>query len=162
MQNQTPASSQHRRRHIAWWSYFALYIVLFAVTFANYVSEGAFQSFGGALLSAALLSFDMICIAGLYAYIQSIAVFRPAFWGTVLGLLFARIVVAGGFLAFNLIPWEADHEQYVALVGLLSVLLAIPMLIALWTYAFKSPRIWDNALRSMSTQQREYPPPRLQ
>ena len=149
MQTQTPGS-QHGRPHIWWWFYFALYVVLFVGTFANYVSEGAFQSFGGALLSAILLSFDVICIAGLYAYIQSRALFRPAFWGIMLGLLFARILVAGGVLAFNLIPWEADREQYVALAGMLSILLAIPMLAALWRYAFKSSHIWDNSARSTS------------
>lgn len=144
--DRTHASLQPwRRPNMLWWGYFALYIVLFCVTFLNFIAEGHFQSFGGTLLSAALLVFDALCLAGLYAYIRSVALFAPPFWRIMLALLSVRILVGGGLLAFSLWPWEAGPEQYVALAGLFSILLTVPMLIALWAYAFKSPYIWSNS-----------------
>lgn len=143
--DRTHESLRHwRRPNMLWWGYLALYIVLFCITFLSFIAEGHFQSFGGALLSAALLVFDALCIAGLFAYIRSAALFTPPFWRIMLVLLSVKILIAGGFLAVNLVPWEAHPEQYVALAGLLSMVLAIPMLFALWAYAFKSPYIWSN------------------
>jgi hypothetical protein len=127
-----------------WWGYLAVYIVLFGMTFLNFIAEGHFRSFDGALLSAGFLIFDVLCIAGLYGYIRSEPLFTPFFWRMMLVLLFVRILIAGGLLVLNLLPWEAHPEQYVALAGLLSVVFAIPMVIALWAYAFRYTHIWSN------------------
>lgn len=134
-----------RRPSALWWAYFALYVLLFGVTFVNYLAEGHFGTFGAAMLSAALLSLDAVSIAGLYAYIRSQALFAPMIWRIVLILLLARLLFAGSLLASSLLPWDSTREQYVALAGLLSVMLVVPMLVALWRYAFRSPEVWSAA-----------------
>jgi hypothetical protein len=102
------------------------------------------------LLSWAQSSADAICIAGLLAYILSIPLFVPAFWKAMLALLFARILVSASLFAMGLFPWESNPEQYVALVGLTCPLLSVPMLVALWTYAFRSPHLWSNTVPSVA------------
>jgi hypothetical protein len=131
-----------RRPSPLWWGYLVLFMALFGVTLVNYVAEGLFESFGDALLSWALLSSDAICMVGLYAYIRQTALFAPAFWGVMLTGLVARMCLSASFFARSLTPWEAAPEQYEALVGVASLLLSIPMLAALWIYAFRSPHIW--------------------
>jgi hypothetical protein len=143
-----PRERPRRRHAVLWWVYLILFVALFGVTLVNHIAEGFFRSFGAALPSGALLSVDAICIAGLYAYIRSTALFVPAFWRFMLALLLAKIFVAASFLLPGLIPWESAPEQYVALAGLLTILLTIPMLAALWCYGFKSPHIWRVAAAS--------------
>jgi hypothetical protein len=136
--------SREQRPSVLWWCYLALYAALFCLTFVNFVSEGLFESFGAAFLSWAILSSDAVCIIGLYAYIRSTRLFAPAFWRVMLMLLVARMFVSASFLVPNLFPWKSTPEQYVALAGLVSFLLAMPLLVALWRYGYRSPHIWRN------------------
>jgi hypothetical protein len=54
-------------RTALWCLYLAGLFALFVVTFINYVVEGFFSRLSGMLLTWAFLSFDLLCIAGLYA-----------------------------------------------------------------------------------------------
>src|SRR5215204_749715 len=94
------------------------------------------------MVSWAIISFDVICLAGLYAYIRSLAVFTTGFWCEVVLVLIARISLLAPLFLFNLFPWEPTTEHLVALFSLLSILFSIPLLLALWRYAFKSPAVW--------------------
>jgi hypothetical protein len=140
--DQAPGQRLPGRPSALWWGYFALSIVLFGIGFVGFVIEGFFASFSAMLLSWAQSSADAVCIAGLFAYILSIPLFVPTFWKAMLALLFTRILVSASLFGTVLFPWESSPEQYVALVGLASMLLAVPMVVALWIYAFKSPHIW--------------------
>lgn len=128
-----------------WWGYLALVAVMAALNLADLVTQGSFGSFGAMLLSAALLSHDAICIAGLYAYIRAIPLFVPAVWRVMLTLMIARMLVVVSFLAPNLVPWEGSGEQYIALGGLAGLIFWTPMLIVLWRLAFRSRHVWDTA-----------------
>src|SRR5262245_39565461 len=138
-----PGHPWHGRSTVLWWGYFALSIALFGLGFVSFVIEGRFASLGAMVLTWALSSADAICIAGLFAFILSTPLFAPMFWKGMLALLFGRILVSMSLFALNLFPWEAGPEQNVALAGLACPLLSLPMLVALWTYAFKSPHIWN-------------------
>jgi hypothetical protein len=142
--DQAPGRALPRRPSVLWWGYFALSIVLFGIGFVGFVIEGFFASFSAMLLSWAQSSADAVCIAGLLAYILSIPLFVPVFWKAMLALMFARVLVSSSLFALNLFPWQSAPEQYVALAGLASVLLSVPMFVALWIYAFKSPHIWGS------------------
>jgi hypothetical protein len=144
LNEQTQRQPTHERLSILWWGYFVTIVVLFGVTLVSFVMTGLFDSLPAMLLSWAILSFDIICIAGLYSYIRSTPLFVAGFWRVVLVLLLAKAVVSASFLVPNLIPWESDPEQFVALAGLLSLAWSFPMLAALWRYAFKAPHIWSN------------------
>lgn len=133
------------RASLLWWGYFALIVVLFVVTSVNFAVAGFHDSFGGMLTSAALLTHDALCIAGLYAFIRSVPLFAPAFWRIVLTLLLARIFLSASILAPSLIPWAGSREQYVAAAGLGMLILGAPLLAALWRYAFRSPGLWNRA-----------------
>jgi hypothetical protein len=136
-------AQERARPSILWWGYFALFVVLFVITSANSISAGFFNSFGVALISAVIVGSDALALVGLYAYIVSKALLSPLFWRVVFLVLVVRVLIAAVFLGSTLFPWERDPEQYVALAGLLSVLFSIPMLGALWVYAFRSPQIWN-------------------
>lgn len=132
-------------RHGIWWAYFALALVMFGLSLVQFVVSDSFATLRMTLLSAALLSHDAICIAGLYAFIRSLPLFAPAVWRIMLTLMIARALVAISFLAPSLSPWDYNSEHLVALAALAGLLLWAPMVVALWRYAFKSPQIWGRA-----------------
>jgi hypothetical protein len=123
-----------------WWLYLAGLIALLGITTVNYVVEGFFSTLWGMFVTWAFLSFDVLCMAGLYAYVKSLPVFTKVFWRILVVLLAARVSLVVPLFAFQLHPWEGTTEQYVALCAFASLLYCIPMLWALWTYAFRSPR----------------------
>lgn len=137
----------HQRPSSLWWGYFVLLIVLFGFGLFAFAAAGFAESFSSSLLTAITLGFDLVCIVGLYGYIQSIPLLAAAFWRVMLTLLLAKILLSASFFIPNLFPWERTQEQYVALVGLLSLLLAFPLLWALWRYAFRSAFVWRQVSR---------------
>lgn len=148
MQNdQANELSHHRRPSSLWWGYFALLFVLGGVGLFTFAAAGVYDSFTPLLLTAITSVFDLVCIVGLYGYIRSIPLLAAAFWRIILMLLLARFLLTTSLFISNLFPWERTHEQYVALAGLLSPLLALPLLWALWRYAFRSAFVWRQASR---------------
>jgi hypothetical protein len=65
---------RRQRPHILWWAYIALLVVMFVLGFAAFFADGFFTALGPTLVSAALLSHNVVCIAGLYAYLRHPAV----------------------------------------------------------------------------------------
>jgi hypothetical protein len=147
LNEQTQGPPTNICRSILWWGYFGTIVVLFGLTLVSFALTGFFDSIAATVLSLATLSFDLICIAGLYSYIRSPPLAVPAFWRVMLTLLLAKGLVSASFLLPNLFPWESGQEQYVSLAGLLSLIWLFPMIVALWQYAFKSQHIWSNAAR---------------
>lgn len=148
MQNdQAHDPSRHQRPSRLWWGYFALLVVLFGVGLFTFAAAGVFDSFTPLLLTAITSGFDLICIVGLYGYIRSIPLLAAAFWRVMLLLLLAKFLVTTGVFISNLFPWDNTHEQHVALAGLLSPLLAAPLMWALWRYAFRSACLWRQVSR---------------
>ena len=125
-----------------WCLYLAGVIALFVVTFINYVVEGFFRTLSLMLLTWAFLSFDLLCIAGLYAYLRSLVLFAESIWQILVVLLGIRLSFSAPLFLLQLHPWEGTTEQYVALFALLSSLYCIPMIWALWAYAFRSSTLW--------------------
>ncbi len=125
-----------------WCLYLAGLIALFVVTFINYVVEGFFSTLSGMLLTWVFLSFDLLCIAGLYAYLRSLVLFAESIWRILVVLLGIRLSFSAPLFLPQLRPWEGTTEQHVALFALISSLYCIPMIWALWTYAFRSPALW--------------------
>jgi hypothetical protein len=125
-----------------WWLYLAGLVALFGITLINYVVEGFFGTLGGMLVTWAFLSFDLLCMAGLYAYVKSLPLFIKTFWRILVVLLAFRVSLVVPLFVLQLFPWEGTSEQNVALFALGSLLYCIPLLWALWTYAFRSPQFW--------------------
>lgn len=123
---------------LLWWCYFALYALLVVFTLGVSITSGQADSFGSSALTALFLILDVACLVGLYGYIRSAPLFPLSVWRVVLTLVLARFFVGASFLIPNLFPWEATLEQRVALAGLLSLILALPMVFALWRSAFPS------------------------
>src|SRR5215204_440193 len=98
-----------------WWLYLAVLIALFGITLANYVVEGFFSTLWGVVVTWAFLSFDLLCIAGLYGYVKSLALFTKTFWPILVVLLSLRVFFVVPLFALQLHPWEGTSEQYVAL-----------------------------------------------
>jgi hypothetical protein len=62
-------------RQTVWWTYFAIISTLFGISFVNYVMGGFFATFASTIVTWLIVSFDVICLAGLFAYIRPTAVF---------------------------------------------------------------------------------------
>jgi hypothetical protein len=129
-------------RRVVGWSYAGALAAMFAFACAAFISQGLFRSPGAALLSGAILLCDAAALAGFCAYIRSTPLFAPIIWRVIVVLLLLRLSTSSSLLASNLFPWDNTTEQHVALMGLLSTLFTIPLLIALWRYAFRSARVW--------------------
>lgn len=148
MQNGQANDPSHLQRPSSlWWGYFALLIVMFGLGLFTFAAAGVFDSFTPLLLTAITSAFDLVCIIGLYGYIRLVPLLVAAFWRIMLMLLLARFLLTTSLFIPVLFPWEGTHEQRVALAGLLSPLLAVPLLWALWRYAFRSAYIWQQASR---------------
>jgi hypothetical protein len=148
MQNDHAHKSSDRQRPSSlWWGYFALLFVLGGVGLFTSATAGVYDSFTPLLVTAITLGFDLVNIVGLYGYIRSIPLLAAAFWRVMLILLLARFLLTTSLFISDLFPWERTHEQYVALAGLLSPLLALPLLWALWRYAFRSAFVWRQVSR---------------
>jgi hypothetical protein len=148
MQNdQAHEPPHHRRPSSLWWGYFALLIALFGFGLFAFAAIGLVDSFTSSLLTLTTSAFDLVCIVGLYGYIRSVPVLAVTFWRVMLTLLLGKVLLSASLFIPNLFPWERTHEQYVALAGLLSPLLALPLLWALWRYAFRSACVWRQVSR---------------
>jgi hypothetical protein len=125
-----------------WWPYLGFCLVLLALGARSY-----FAAAGISLLTAALSAVDLACIVGLLGYLLSMRWGRAWLWKIVLFLFAAKMALAAVVFAVSMFPIDfgqpIDPEQVVALFGLVAVLLSIPMMLALWRYAFKSASIWS-------------------
>ena len=99
-------ASMFSGRTALWCLYLAGVIALFVVTFINYVVEGFFSTLSGMLLTWAFLSFDLLCIAGLYAYLRSLVLFAESIWRILVVLLGIRL------------SFSADNSQHSAIAAL--------------------------------------------
>jgi hypothetical protein len=95
-----------RRSTMLWWLYLLGLLALFGITLLNYVVEGFFSTLWGMLVTWAFLSFDLLCMAGLYAYVKSLALFTKTFWRMIVVLLTLRVSFVVPLFAFQLRPWE--------------------------------------------------------
>ncbi|MCC2653820.1 MAG: hypothetical protein K0Q60_3986 [Microvirga sp.] len=133
-----------RFKMVLWCTYFAAYALLFCITAVNFVREGFFESFFGTFLSWAVLSSDAVAILGVYAYLRSIPSLNRTFWRALLMFMLVRLTISASFFASTLLTWQLDSAHYEALTNLFSLLFSVPMLVALWRYAFGSPSLWRN------------------
>lgn len=137
------AESASRAPSRLWWGYFALLLAMAAVGLYATVLTGLKESTLAVVINVVSFLFDTICIIGLYGYIRSRSYVKPLFWRSVLTLLIAKLLLSASFLAPNLFPIDGTLEHFVALLGLGGLLLALPLVIALWFYAMRSPHLWE-------------------
>jgi hypothetical protein len=136
--------SRRQRPHILWWAYIALLVVMFVLGFAAFFADGFFTALGPTLVSAALLSHNVVCIAGLYAYLRGIPLFAPMVWRIMLTVLIAHLFYSASFFVPAMFTHDIGQERLLALGSLLLLGLWGPLIYALWRYAFKSPHVWSH------------------
>jgi hypothetical protein len=112
-----------------WWLYFALSLLLSALSLIRGVSSPLELAFG--ILNA-------FGLAGLWGYICQAAVGWRLFWV----LYFVASVVANiaGLVLF--VASIGRLEFALLVIVSFSIVLVAPMYLALWRYAFRSPKIW--------------------
>jgi hypothetical protein len=133
-----------RVKIVLWCAYFVLYALLFCITAVNFLHEGLFGSFFSTLFSWTVLSSDAVAILGVYAYLRSIPSLNRTFWRALLMFMLVRLTISASFFALILLNWQLDSAHYEALTNLFSLSFSVPMLVALWRYAFGSPSLWRN------------------
>ena len=133
-----------------WWLYFyclAGFAVLGAVPYFLVLLR--VEQEDKVLIGAAAWALNACDLVGLWCYIRSRRLGVAWLWRLFLALTVAQLAfVAYQFeKAFMMVlPFESffpiKGARIVSLVGLCSVLFAVPLLIALWRYAFRSPELW--------------------
>lgn len=135
-------------RSLLWWAYLGLQLLLF-IPFAWVSLRAAGAVTGGAgAMAYGLLVVDALGLAGLFFWLRGLAVFDAFLWRAVVLFLIARLAIGAVAFAGNLVPWDGTNEQMVALVGLGSILAAVPLVVGLWCYAFRSGALWRAAVGS--------------
>ncbi len=128
------------KRNLLWWIYFGYYIL--ALVWGAFLQLTNSPVRGFTIMS---VLFDLVGLLGLYGFLRYKPFASRAFWivFTLLFLcrmawvlhLFVQILVTFG--------WKGTGENYVTLLGIAGVLLALPALAAFGLYAFRSPEIWE-------------------
>jgi hypothetical protein len=127
-----------------WWVYFALYLLLLGYgvfTLALGVRMGA----GFNIISISATIIDVSCLVGLFFYIQQRSLFSSSFWQFLFFVFTAKALIATALFlrTFFMFRWDGSVEAWVSVVGLLSLILALPMIYAIWRYAFRSKALWN-------------------
>jgi uncharacterized membrane protein YhaH (DUF805 family) len=114
-----------------WWGYFALLIANAVLGLLTFMTTDPSVSLGPALLLAAKanLSLQILGIVGLYGYLRSVPLLVPIFWRIVLAI----------FVAWTLFGASRFTPR-----ALLEAALMLPLIYALWQYAFGSTHEWRN------------------
>jgi hypothetical protein len=140
-----------QRPSMLWWLYFyclAGFAVLGAVPYVLVLLRSEQEH--KMLIGAAAWVLNACDLVGLWCYIRSRPLGVAWLWRVFLALTVAQLAFAAYQFekAFMMVlPFESFFpvrgERIVSLVGLCSVLFAVPLLIALWRYAFRSPELWQ-------------------
>lgn len=114
-----------------WWCGYLVLLVLFVVL-------GLLRGPGSPIgvIFALLHTFALV---GVYGYVYGIAIGWREFWAGYLVLAIA-LDLAAAVLGYWLEPLR---DTVLALILLLVAVLLLPMYVALWRYAFRSPQIWS-------------------
>lgn len=113
-----------------WWAYF---LVLTVLTVAGLLSGP------GSFVEALLGVVTTFALVGLWGYMRQIAIGWKQFWAVYFCISLALNGTAlVGFAITSRHPLDASMLMFLATTA---VLLA-PLHLALWRYAFRSPRVW--------------------
>jgi hypothetical protein len=140
-----PAAAPPSRPSPAWWFYVAL-LSLFAlggmVAFALQVGQVAAMPRGALAIGVVATALNLLGILGLLLYILQRPLIGRAFWQGVFGLTVLQLLFSAAQFARVLAMPGGGRESLVAAIGIGSILVGVPLLYALFTYAFRSPRLW--------------------
>ena len=85
---------------------------------------------------------NLLGILGLLLYILQRPLVGRAFWQGVFALTVLQLLFSASQFARVLAMPGGGRESLVAAIGIASILLGVPLLYVLFTYAFRSPRLW--------------------
>ena len=127
------------KKQFAWWFYFWFLIALAAISPFFWPMD---------LLGWAHWGFELVGILGLWGYLRRhpivhLQLWRAYFLAVIVSLLYSgfRAILGDPPDPFSGLVWYG----FVAVVMLLVGVITVPLLIGLWRYAFRSPRIWQGA-----------------
>jgi hypothetical protein len=122
---------QASNKSIWWWAYFALN--------AGAYFASMFITWRWAKDEVSLSLFYGVGVVGLGAYLRGFAIWRRWFWAA-----YAYITYIGAALSIGGVIWQAAHTDALLHISLLLVAtaFALPLWVALWRYAFRSPDVW--------------------
>jgi len=140
----TPASAAtatagRRAPSRLWWVYFGYLLVLLAIGFVPYVSMLRTEPPRRLALATVATLLNLWGLVGLWGYIRSLRLGSPWLWRLCFLLTTAQFAFSGYQFAKVLRYGIGGLETTVAIVGLCSLLLGVPLLVALWLYAFRTP-----------------------
>lgn len=125
------------KKRFAWWFYFWFLIVLSVIApVISPLDRAGWIHWG----------FELVGIVGLWGYLRRrpllhLQIWRAYFFAAILSLLYGSVMALLGEPPdpFSGIGWYG----LAAVVVVLAVIVAVPLLIGLWRYAFRSQSIWQ-------------------
>jgi hypothetical protein len=142
--SKTRAGEEAARPSRLWWLYFGYLVLAGLAGAAPYLSSIRESNLSGPSLGLPLLAtvLNLWGMVGLWGYIRSRRLGWSGLWQICLGLTVIQMIYAGSLFLRFLPSSLAEPGAWVSLLGLAGLALGIPLLVALWRYAFVSPRIW--------------------
>jgi hypothetical protein len=132
---------------VLWWLYFGACAIALPAFIALMAWQGAYTTEPTWPVNYLLAAVDVLGIVGLYAYIQRLPLLTEGFWQVLFTVYAGKLAIAVGFFGYNLwtlpethglYPWRRATDFWVSTLGLLGLVLAAPLLWALFRYAFCS------------------------
>ncbi len=140
MRSEEPPAAPSR----LWWAYLAILLLFGALGLIALVVQlgaGRFQADQVALAVGATV-LNLLGLLGLWGHIRSRPFGDPLFWRLVLVMIAAQLAFSAFQFGSALALPGGSPERSVAWLGLGSAAFGLPLLFALWRYAFRSPGLW--------------------
>lgn len=132
---------------VLWWFYFGVFAIGLPIHVGLMAWQGAYTTEPTWPVNYLLTAVDVLGVVGLYAYIQSLPLLTEGFWQVLFTVYAGKLAIGAGFFVYNLwnmpetyglYPWRRTTDFWVSTLGLLGLVLAAPLLWALFRYAFCS------------------------
>ncbi len=126
-----------------WWVYFGYLLVMAVAGSFVYLPLVREANLLGRLrvLPVAATLLNLWGVIGLWGYIQSRRLVGSWFWQACVGLTVIQWIFATSLFLLSL-PNASGKQAWVTIAGLAGMALGLPLIVALWRYAFLSPRVW--------------------
>lgn len=122
-----------------WWIYFGYLLLMLAIGIVPYMSMLRNETAPRLALATVATLLNLWGLVGLWGYIRSKPLGPAWVWRLAFLLITAQFAFSAYHFAKSLSYGTGGLEGTVAIVGLCSLALGLPLLVALWLYAFRAP-----------------------
>lgn len=126
-------------RNLLWWIYGVYLVLMFVAGSYGILAQRPIFTIG-----VFAIVFDVFAMIGFYGFLLRKSIASLLFWQVFALFYPAKFISSLGLLIYVAIhfPWHRTAADYTMVWALVGAVLTMPMIYALYIYAFRSPAIW--------------------